>query len=467
MQTSWQDRYPYLDYIRCVDVRTLIEANRVCDTGADAGEASPDSCVLCAGPASARDAIRLNNGEWVCGSCFVRLQHTRYPEKYQKLYEVYLTAREAWRQALAELTTELETTYPTRHLHARVVSIQTWCWILIAVGVIASFVAPMFGLPLTAVVGIILAVSVSSLNSEIARCNGEITQAKTSWEAKNPQPSEPELRDFHDPRAELTERDRKLQDIFDYWPGYPPYWQYIRQVVIARDECCQITGCPSRTETHVHHRTPLARGGSHRPENLVALCVFHHGLQPDMGHERVWNDITTRYFSVVCAHMRAGVPVRAHVRRRSLATERELLDIMRFHSVCCPGCGSELLRLYVDYQGNKVSVSCKQCDLQKTLPQKLTEETGPQLCDELKPTENILSASVDWELMDGKRRPVGSRKSPKPRASRRNHQASKCPRCGSRLKMRNGKYGRFWGCSAFPRCRYTRGHGNNPGYRVV
>lgn len=30
-----------------------------------------------------------------------------------------------------------------------------------------------------------------------------------------------------------------------------------------------------------------------------------------------------------------------------------------------------------------------------------------------------------------------------------------CPICGDMLKMRSGKYGEFWGCTSFPRCRYT------------
>ncbi len=32
----------------------------------------------------------------------------------------------------------------------------------------------------------------------------------------------------------------------------------------------------------------------------------------------------------------------------------------------------------------------------------------------------------------------------------------KCPVCGSVMKLRNGRFGEFWGCSAFPECRYTR-----------
>ena len=30
-----------------------------------------------------------------------------------------------------------------------------------------------------------------------------------------------------------------------------------------------------------------------------------------------------------------------------------------------------------------------------------------------------------------------------------------CPKCGSQLKLRNGIYGEFYGCTGFPACRYT------------
>ena len=32
----------------------------------------------------------------------------------------------------------------------------------------------------------------------------------------------------------------------------------------------------------------------------------------------------------------------------------------------------------------------------------------------------------------------------------------KCPKCGSPLVLRTGKYGEFLGCSNYPRCRYTQ-----------
>ena len=30
-----------------------------------------------------------------------------------------------------------------------------------------------------------------------------------------------------------------------------------------------------------------------------------------------------------------------------------------------------------------------------------------------------------------------------------------CPRCNSELKLRNGKYGKFYGCSNYPNCKFT------------
>lgn len=30
-----------------------------------------------------------------------------------------------------------------------------------------------------------------------------------------------------------------------------------------------------------------------------------------------------------------------------------------------------------------------------------------------------------------------------------------CPKCGELMQKRNGRYGAFWGCSGFPKCRYT------------
>ncbi|WP_206868119.1 NERD domain-containing protein [Clostridium zeae] len=41
--------------------------------------------------------------------------------------------------------------------------------------------------------------------------------------------------------------------------------------------------------------------------------------------------------------------------------------------------------------------------------------------------------------------------------SENNNKVSKdiCPKCGAQLVVRNGKYGKFKGCSAYPKCRFT------------
>lgn len=33
---------------------------------------------------------------------------------------------------------------------------------------------------------------------------------------------------------------------------------------------------------------------------------------------------------------------------------------------------------------------------------------------------------------------------------------TKCPICGSNLVLRQGSYGQFWGCAAYPKCKFTR-----------
>lgn len=47
-------------------------------------------------------------------------------------------------------------------------------------------------------------------------------------------------------------------------------------------------------------------------------------------------------------------------------------------------------------------------------------------------------------------------KSVKQNQQRRNISVAngKCPRCGGNLVLRDGRYGRFYGCSNYPRCKY-------------
>jgi len=51
----------------------------------------------------------------------------------------------------------------------------------------------------------------------------------------------------------------------------------IRGYVLHRDgHRCTVAGCGSRTRLQPHHIVAYTDGGTHHPDNLVALCWYHH-----------------------------------------------------------------------------------------------------------------------------------------------------------------------------------------------
>jgi 5-methylcytosine-specific restriction endonuclease McrA len=53
-------------------------------------------------------------------------------------------------------------------------------------------------------------------------------------------------------------------------------WAKLRSAILIRDDyACRI--CGGQEYLPVHHRVPLADGGSNHPENLIALCRACHG----------------------------------------------------------------------------------------------------------------------------------------------------------------------------------------------
>lgn len=42
------------------------------------------------------------------------------------------------------------------------------------------------------------------------------------------------------------------------------------------------------------------------------------------------------------------------------------------------------------------------------------------------------------------------------RKQQQNLELGICPRCGGNLVLRNGKYGEFWGCSNYPKCKFIK-----------
>ena len=88
---------------------------------------------------------------------------------------------------------------------------------------------------------------------------------------------------------ELARCTESLSELHDYWLTYPPDWER-RKSEIRR----QSSGCANclagRGPLHVHHITPISRGGNHRLINLVLLCErchsdSHNGQVFDENHD--------------------------------------------------------------------------------------------------------------------------------------------------------------------------------------
>ena len=51
---------------------------------------------------------------------------------------------------------------------------------------------------------------------------------------------------------------------------------------------------------------------------------------------------------------------------------------------------------------------------------------------------------------------INNKKELKETPSENMQKENTCPNCGGVLKLRNGKCGNFYGCSNYPKCKYTK-----------
>jgi hypothetical protein len=278
---NWHSEFNPQKFLSRVSLAQLIKRNEAYNESLVTDAKSP--CIFCGKPYSR--GILLNDKSFLCQQCYSEVAMISYPERYESLRRQFVIATEARRLAWESFRERFE------H-KSRESSLVLFGW----ASLLLALAHPAF-LILTAIL-LLIGYEQNSINKSKTM---EWLNRKSIWEQSNPEPEEPELKHFHDPSAYLSEKDRLVLKIFNHWPGYPPFWKYLRSVVIGRDSNrCQITGCPSRLELHVHHMRPVAEGGSHTPDNLVSLCDFHHALEPEKGHERIWGDIKTRYFTLVC-----------------------------------------------------------------------------------------------------------------------------------------------------------------------
>ena len=449
---AWHSSFDPKKFLSRVNLEKLIEHNVAYSE--NKVERVDKPCFLCKG--NDTPGLLLNDKSYLCKNCFERVATISYPEKYEKLRRKYLQDKEARRIALEDFTN----TYGYTKL-GNPYTVFAW------LSIILLFVHVGF-IVITISLFIISSSIESSQNRKLAKWKNQLEE----WNHKYPEPNKPLLRHFHDPQAELSINDHKVLKIFNNWPGYPPFWQYLRKVVITRDNNrCQVTGCPSRLSLHVHHRTPVAKGGEHIPGNLVSLCDFHHALEPAEGHERIWGDVKTKFFTLVRAHERHNRAndgyhhVKAHLRRLELVSLKELEDLNRIFCLSCPDCGSLHLKFTLYSRRNLIRVNCKECNSNWEGPQQLTEESGPLLSEVLKVTKNQGSWKARWDMLSDRK--ISAFKSMKSRAGVSGgtkkkkvktikstpEETPKCPKCGSAMRLikpRPGqRWNKFWGCTKY------------------
>jgi len=277
---AWHSEFNPSKFLSRVNLAQLIERNEAYNENHISDAKAP--CILCGKTYSI--GILLNDKSFLCQQCYSEVALISYPEKYEALRRQFVIAVESRRLAWEGFQKKFE--YKSEES-----ALVFLGWLSLPL----AFANPAF-LILTA---ILLTIGYTK-NSVNKQKTDEWLSRKARWEQNNPEPTAPTLKHFHDPTAQLTQRDRQILKIFNHWPGYPPFWKYLRSVVISRDSNrCQVTGCPSRLGLHVHHMRPVAEGGTHAPDNLVSLCDFHHALEPEKGHERIWANIKNNTPSIL------------------------------------------------------------------------------------------------------------------------------------------------------------------------
>ncbi len=449
MAENWHSEFNPQKFLTRVNLSQLIERNEAYNESSVTDAKSP--CIMCG--MTLAHGIILNDKSFLCQSCYEEVALISYPEKYEALCRLFIIATESRRLAGEGFKEKFQ------H-KSEESSLVIFGWL----SVILAFVNPVFLILPT----IILVIGYGK-NSVNKQKTDEWLRRKSEWERINHEPIEPELRHFHDPEASLSEKDRRILKIFNHWPGYPPFWNYLRSVVIARDSNrCQVNGCPSRLELHVHHMRPVADGGMHTPDNLISLCSFHHALEPEKGHERIWGNIKTQFFTLVCEHKRSNRTnfgthhVQAHLRRLQLVTLDDLRQLTQTYGFCCPTCGETKIKFTLFADKNTIRVVCPSCHKSTEGVQQLAEETGPRLAELLTVSRNKGRWKARWDMLAERTNATwGVWSGETVTAKRKAHKvqvetkkaAPNCPKCGAPMKLvqprPTNSWDAFWGCTQF------------------
>lgn len=212
----------------------------------------------------------------------------------------------------------------------------------------------------------------------------------------------------------------------------------------------------------------LNRLGVDTPDNLVSLCSFHHALEPEKGHERIWGNIKTQFFTLVCAHERTNRTnlgthhVQAHLRRLQLVTLDDLKQLTMTYGFCCPTCGETKIKFTLFADKNTITVKCPSCLNSTEGAQQLAEETGPRLAELLTVSRNKGRWKARWDMLSERTNATwGIWSSEAVAKKRKAHKAQvelkksapSCPKCGANMKLMRPRpadsWNAFWGCTQY------------------
>lgn len=178
---------------------------------------------------------------------------------------------------------------------------------------------------------------------------------------------------------------------------------------------------------------------------------------------------------IVLDHAKAALDkTLAHFKENEKPIGQELLDAQRETQDDqatlgpCPKCKEGLLRIMYSRKNKKRFVGCSRypdCDLTSPLPQGGTIKATGKVCvhDEYpivkiqargkRPQELCLNMHCQSKAVEGGQEAILE--------AEQSAQVKKCPKCGKDLKLRKSIYGEFWGCTGYPKCKYTENVNGN------
>jgi hypothetical protein len=448
MPDKWHSNFDPKKFLSRVDLAKLLVRNAAHESNKVPKLGGP--CFLCSEAHGV--GLILNDGSYLCHKCLEEVSAISYPEEYESARRTWLensAARKVAREALVH-----SDGFRKASMVFQGVSVPAF--LLLGASLF-------FRLNLSLPVNVALGAAGLVFWMTGSLCSNRFDDRLSSWDKAYPEPQQPQLFHFHHPLARLTERDKLILKVFNNWPGYPPFWDYLRGVVLQRDSGrCQVSGCPSRATLHVHHRTPISKGGQHTPNNLVTLCEFHHALEPDGMHQVTWDTAKSKFMTMVKEHQRANPVeagthlVHAHHRRLELISPQELEHIKVLYGLACPKCGNQALGMVVNCEHKEVYVSCANCGMGLKTARQLAEETGPFLAKHFAVTRNRGSWQYSTDEYDRRRAEekltTKNGWSAKGVKDRRKQQPI-CPICGAPMRMVRPRQGddwkAFWGCTLY------------------